>query len=216
MSGHLFPLPQDPTPRRLTLGPQACVLGGFALPHLAEVMSALQSVLAAAPLRHLVTPGGFTMSVAMSNCGALGWTSDRRGYRYTRDDPDSGLPWPAMPAAFLQLATLAAAEAGFDGFAPDACLINRYVPGARLSLHQDRDERDFDAPIVSVSLGVPAVFMFGGLTRRERPLRVALEHGDVVVWGGPARLRYHGVAPLKEAQHPFAGAARINLTLRHA
>lgn len=216
MSGDLFPLPPDPTPRRLALGPQACVLGGFALPYLAEVMPALRAVLDAAPLRHLVTPGGFTMSVAMSNCGTLGWTSDRRGYRYTRDDPDSGRPWPAMPAAFGELATAAAAEAGFDGFMPDACLVNRYVPGARLSLHQDRDERDFGAPIVSVSLGLPATFLFGGPARADKPARVPLVHGDVVVWGGVDRLRHHGVLPLKDGEHPLLGAQRINLTFRKA
>lgn len=214
MTGQLFP--QDPTPQRLALGPQACVLGGFALPYLAEVMPALRAVLDAAPLRHLVTPGGFTMSVAMSNCGTLGWTSDRRGYRYTRDDPDSGRPWPAMPAAFGELATAAAAEAGFDGFVPDACLVNRYVPGARLSLHQDRDERDFDAPIVSVSLGLPATFLFGGPARADKPARVPLVHGDVVVWGGVDRLRHHGVLPLKDGEHPLLGAQRINLTFRKA
>src|SRR3546814_354924 len=195
MSGQLFP--QDPTPRRLALGPQACVLGGFALPHLADVMPALRAVLDAAPLRHLVTPGGFTMSVAMSNCGALGWISDRRGYRYARDDPDSGLPWPAMPAAFERLAAAAAAEAGFDGFVPDACLVNRYVPGARLSLHQDRDERDFDAPIVSVSLGLPAPFLFAGTARAVKAARVPLAHGDVVGWGGVDRLRDYRVLPVK-------------------
>ncbi len=156
------------------------------------------------------------MSVAMTNCGAYGWVSDARGYRYSQTDPDSGLPWPAMPAAFTDLARAAADALGFPGFVPDACLVNRYVPGARLTLHQDKDERDFDAPIVSVSLGVPAMFLFGGLKRKDRPQRVPLEHGDVVVWGGPARLRYHGVAKLEESRHPFAGNARINLTLRRA
>src|SRR5690606_12225738 len=214
MTRPLFP--PDPTPARLALGPQACVLGGFALPHLADVMPALRAVLAAAPLRHLVTPGGFTMSVAMSNCGALGWTSDRRGYRYTRDDPDSGRPCPAMPAAVRRLATAAAAEAGFDGFAPDACLINHYVPDARLSLHQDRDERDFDAPIVSVSLGLPATVLFRGLARADKAARVPLVHGDVVVWGGGDRLRHHGVLPLRDGEHPLLGAQRINFTFRKA
>jgi len=162
------------------------------------------------------TPGGFSMSVAMTNCGAFGWVSDPTGYRYSPTDPETGAAWPAMPAALAELATRAAAAAGFAGFAPDACLVNRYEPGARLTLHQDKDERDFAAPIVSVSLGVPAVFLFGGLKRKDRPRRVPLEHGDVVVWGGPARLRYHGVAKLETAQHAFAGNARINLTLRRA
>jgi alkylated DNA repair protein (DNA oxidative demethylase) len=162
------------------------------------------------------TPGGFTMSVAMTNCGRFGWVSSERGYRYAEHDPESGARWPAMPAVILELGRDAATAGGFAEFGPDACLVNRYEPGARLTLHQDRDERDFAAPIVSVSLGVPAVFLFGGSTRKERPQRLTLTHGDVVVWGGASRLRYHGVAPLKEADHPFAGSARINLTLRRA
>jgi alkylated DNA repair protein (DNA oxidative demethylase) len=162
------------------------------------------------------TPGGFTMSVAMTNCGAFGWVSDESGYRYSPTDPESGAPWPGLPPVLADLASRAAAAAGFDGFTPDACLVNRYAPGTRLTLHQDKNERDMSQPIVSVSLGVPAVFLFGGVKRNERTLRLHLEHGDVVVWGGPARLRYHGIATLKAAQHPFAGAERINLTLRRA
>jgi len=176
----------------------------------------LAAVTAAAPFRHLVTPGGFRMSVAMTNCGSLGWVSDRSGYRYDRLDPDSGHPWPAMPAVFRQLARQAAARAGFADFAPDACLVNRYEPGTRLTLHQDRNERDDTAPIVSVSLGLPAVFLFGGLSRRERPARIPLHHGDVVVWGGPSRMRFHGVAPLPDGHHPVLGPRRINLTFRTA
>jgi alkylated DNA repair protein (DNA oxidative demethylase) len=156
------------------------------------------------------------MSVAMTNCGEFGWVSDERGYRYAALDPDSGLAWPKLPPAIAALAGEAALLAGFPAFAPDACLVHRYEPGARLTLHQDKNERDFAQPIVSESLGVPATFLFGGLTRAERPLRVELTHGDVVVWGGPSRLRYHGVAPLKLTHHPFAGEARINLTLRRA
>lgn len=177
-------------------------------------MDALTEVTTAAPFRHMLTPGGFRMSVAMTNCGRRGWVSDRSGYRYDPIDPDSGRRWPAMPAAFLSLAGEAAASAGLGPFTPDACLINRYAAGARLSLHQDRDERDFGAPIVSVSLGLPAVFLFGGLRRKDTPLRVPLAHGDVVVWGGPARLRYHGVVPLKAGSHPLTGEFRINLTFR--
>ncbi|HVJ29262.1 MAG TPA: DNA oxidative demethylase AlkB [Gammaproteobacteria bacterium] len=201
---------------RLELGPGAFVLRGFALPDDERLRSGVLAVAAAAPFRHMQTPGGFTMSVAMTNCGNRGWVSDPTGYRYSELDPNSGLHWPAMPAAFESLARRAAAAAGFQGFAPDACLVNRYEPGARLTMHQDKDERDYREPIVSVSLGVPAVFMFGGLKRKDRPLRLALTHGDVVVWGGSSRLRYHGVAALKLAQHPFAGQARINLTLRRA
>ncbi|MCD0505681.1 DNA oxidative demethylase AlkB [Bordetella petrii] len=207
----------DPeVPERITLGPGSVLLRGLALPHADALLAAVDRIWAAAPPRHLITPGGFRMSVALSNCGALGWTSDRRGYRYTRHDPLTGRPWPAMPEPFLQLAQTAASAAGFDGFRPDACLINHYLPGARLSLHQDKDEGNLDAPIVSVSLGIPAVFLFGGLQRSGPARRVPLQHGDVVVWGGPDRLRYHGVLPLQEATHPRVGQTRINLTFRHA
>ena len=198
------------------LAPGASLLRSFALAYEDAAVAALSQVLACAPLRHMVTPGGFRMSVAMTNCGTFGWVSDASGYRYDPRDPDSGRPWPAMPDAFAALATQAAARAGFDGFVPDACLVNRYEPGARLTLHQDRNERDFDAPIVSVSLGLPAVFLFGGVKRAERPLRVPLHHGDVVVWGGAARLRYHGVAAVKPGHHSRIGAYRINLTFRKA
>jgi alkylated DNA repair protein (DNA oxidative demethylase) len=201
---------------RRDLAPGAALLRGFALPFESELELAVAAVAAAAPFRNMKTPGGFTMSVAMTNCGRLGWVSSERGYRYAEHDPDTGAPWPAMPPVMLDLARSAAAAAGFERFEPDACLVNRYEPGARLTLHQDKDERDFAQPIVSVSLGVPAVFLFGGSKRKDRPLRLGLVHGDVVVFGGPSRLRYHGVAPLKPAQHPFADTARINLTLRRA
>lgn len=191
-------------------------LEGFALEWEDALLAALDRILAAAPLRHMVTPGGQPMSVAMTNCGALGWISDRRGYRYAERDPQSGEPWPALPEPIGELAAAAANTAGYGRFEPDACLINAYAPGARMSLHQDRDESDFSAPIVSVSLGLPATFLLGGPTRRERPLRMPLAHGDVVVWGGPARLAYHGVAPVAEGQHPKLGPRRINLTLRRA
>ena len=192
------------------------LLPGFALPDEVALLAALEAVAAEAPFRNMVTPGGFRMSVAMTNCGRWGWTSDRTGYRYTATDPETGREWPRMPSPFLRLATSAASAAGFDGFVPDACLVNRYLPGARLSLHQDRDEQDYDAPIVSVSLGLPAVFLFGGHKRTDRPRRLPLTHGDVVVWGGPDRLRYHGVAPLKHGAHAMLGAQRINLTFRRA
>jgi alkylated DNA repair protein (DNA oxidative demethylase) len=203
-------------PDREELAAGACVLRGLAREDEAELKAALAAVAHAAPFRHLITPGGFRMSVAMTNCGRYGWVSDELGYRYSPVDPASGRPWPALPPVLAELAERAAALAGYAAFAPDACLVNRYEPGARLTLHQDKDERDFGQPIVSVSLGVPATFLFGGLKRKERVARVALEHGDVVVFGGPSRLRYHGVAPLKPAQHAFAGQARINLTLRRA
>lgn len=198
------------------LGPGAVLLRGFARPDEAALLADLQDVIARAPLRHMVTPGGYRMSVAMTNCGALGWLTDRTGYRYDSIDPQSGKPWPSMPASFARLAAHAAAHAGFDRFVPDACLVNRYAPGARLSLHQDRNERDFRAPIVSVSLGIPAVFLFGGARRADAAARVPLEHGDVVVWGAAARLRYHGVMALKDGHHPLLGRQRVNLTLRKA
>ena len=208
----------DDTPQTgaTRLGPQAQVLRGFALPWVDVLWPALQSVVMQAPWRHMRTPGGQRMSVALTNCGALGWVSDRRGYRYSALDPDSGQPWPPLPAPFADLATQAAAAAGFDGFTPAACLINRYAPGARMGLHQDRDERDLAQPIVSVSLGLPAVFLWGGLRRADRTVRVPLLHGDVVVWGGVDRLRFHGIAPLPEGHHPLTGAQRINFTLRRA
>ncbi len=194
----------------------ATVLRGFALADESPLLQALDRIVAQAPFRHLVTPGGFRMSVGMTNAGTLGWVSDRRGYRYDRIDPDSGRPWPPMPEVFLRLADAAATQAGFGAFVPDACLINRYQHGTRLSLHQDRNEHDFAQPIVSVSLGIPAVFLFGGMQRSDRPRRVPLAHGDVVVWGGPARLRYHGVLPLKPNRHDKLDECRINLTFRRA
>ena len=196
--------------------PGAFVLRNFALPNEIDLLKAINDVSAKAPFRHMLTPGGFRMSVAMTNCGALGWVTDESGYRYTAIDPESGLPWPPMPDSFLKLARNAATEAGFPGFVPDACLVNRYEAGTKLSLHQDKDERDFGAPIVSVSLGIPAVFLFGGVKRADKAQRVPLSHGDVVVWGGPARLRYHGVLPLKEGHHSLFGAHRVNLTFRKA
>jgi alkylated DNA repair protein (DNA oxidative demethylase) len=199
-----------------TIGKHALVLRGFALPYAKDALAALKIIETAAPFRHMVTPGGFTMSVGLTNCGALGWTSDRRGYRYTSADPMTGKPWPALPSVFTDLARTAAAAAGFPGFEPDACLVNRYVPGARLTLHQDRNERDFDAPIVSVSLGMAATFLFGGLKRSERTAKIPLHHGDVAVWGGEDRLRFHGVMPLKGEAHRLLGEARINLTFRKA
>ena len=198
------------------LGAGAVVLRGFALKEESRIFMALQGIAAKAPFRHMVTPGGFQMSVAMTNCGTYGWVTDRTGYRYDKVDPESGKPWPGMPHVFLALAQNAAASAGFACFEPDACLINRYDPGARLTLHQDKNECNFVHPIVSVSLGIPAVFLFGGSRREDKPMRVQLAHGDVAVWGGPARLYYHGVMPIKEGRHPLTGRHRINLTFRKA
>lgn len=199
-----------------TVAPGAMLLRGAALPFEKDIFIALNSITERSPFRHMTTPGGFTMSVAMTNCGAAGWVTSRAGYRYDQLDPDTGRPWPSMPSCFFDLAVTAAVNAGYPEFRPDACLINRYVPGARLTLHQDKNERDFEKPIVSVSLGLPAIFQFGGLKRSDPCRRYALRHGDVAVWGGPSRLRYHGVSELKDGFHELFGPMRINLTFRAA
>lgn len=216
MSMNLFASASGDISWKEALSPGAVVLRGFASTDEAVLLAALNGVIALAPFRHMITPGGYRMSVAMTNCGSFGWVTDRTGYRYDAIDPESGHPWPQMPDSFLNLATSAAAQAGFQEFVPDACLINRYEPGARLSLHQDKNERDFGEPIVSVSLGIPAVFLFGGSKRADKPRRIPVTHGDVMVWGGLARLHYHGVMPLKEGYHPFVGLYRLNLTFRKA
>jgi DNA oxidative demethylase len=201
---------------RVAVGAQAVVLRGFARDRAPELIAAIAEIEAVSPFRHMVTPGGWEMSVALTNCGQFGWVTDRSGYRYDPIDPATGRPWPAMPAAFADLAVEAATAAGFADFRPDACLVNRYVPGARLSLHQDRNERDFDQPIVSVSLGLPAIFLWGGKKRTDKVQRVPLMHGDVVVWGGTDRLTFHGVNALAEGEHCLTGAFRFNFTFRRA
>ncbi len=216
MTADLFESVPDLRPSREAMADGAVLLRGFASPVDAELIAGVAEIVAQAPFRHMLTPGGHPMSVAMTNCGSAGWVTDRSGYRYDGVDPVSRSPWPTMPPSFRALAAQAAAEAGFDGFAPDACLINRYQPGARVSLHQDKDEDDFSAPIVSVSLGLPAIFLFGGLQRSDRPRRFRLEHGDIVVWGGTSRLFFHGIAPLADGEHALLGRQRINLTFRKA
>jgi DNA oxidative demethylase len=188
----------------------------FAAESAGSLVELVSHVAKVSPFRHMVTPGGYRMSVAMTNCGLAGWTTDRKGYRYAKIDPETGVAWPPMPSALRELAEAAAERAGFAGFRPDSCLINRYEPGAKLSLHQDRDEKSYDFPIVSVSLGLPAKFLFGGLVRTERPRRFRLENGDVVVWGGPSRLAFHGVDTLADGEHPLTGRFRLNLTFRKA
>ena len=212
----LFGDMQISAPAREEMAEGAVLLRGLALPAETRLLAALGTITAAAPFRHMVTPGGFVMSVAMTNCGAAGWVTDRTGYRYDPTDPATGKAWPGMPESFLELATEAATKAGYRDFAPDSCLINRYEPGSRLSLHQDRNERDFFKPIVSVSLGLPATFQFGGLKRTDPVTKYALRHGDVAVWGGPARLFFHGVTTLKDGKHPEIGRRRFNLTFRTA
>jgi len=210
----MTPLFEDQPPSREPLEEGAVLLRGFASAVAPRLLEQVERISQAAPFRFLTTRGGYTMSVAMTNCGRTGWVSDRTGYRYDPIDPDTGKPWPPMPEAFLSLAAGAAAEAGFESYDPDACLINRYVAGSKLGMHQDRDENDQWAPIVSVSLGLPATFLWGGKRRDDRIRRLRVEHGDVAVWGGPARFVYHGVAPLKEGIHPLTGSVRINLTFR--
>jgi len=194
----------------------AVLMRGRALSQADQLIADIHRVSSSAPFRHMVTPGGFSMSVAMTNCGAYGWVTDRRGYRYEKQDPLTGKDWSPMPESFLSLAVEAAHQAGYADFAPNACLINRYEPGAKMALHQDKDEKDFSRPIVSVSLGLPVVFQFGGLQRTDPVTKYPLQHGDVVVWGGPSRLFYHGVLTLKDGVHERVGTFRYNLTFRHA
>ncbi|UIN57594.1 DNA oxidative demethylase AlkB [Pseudomonas kribbensis] len=213
----LFADTESEQPRRTEqIGEQSWVLRGFALPQIEQLLPALESIIACAPLRHMMTPGGFSMSVATSSCGAVGWITDRSGYRYSSEDPVSHQPWPAMPEVFRELAQTAAKSAGFADFVPDSCLINRYVPGAKMSLHQDKDEKTYEAPIVSLSLGLPATFLFGGFARGDRSQKISLLHGDMVIWGGVDRLRYHGILPIKPGRHPRLGEQRFNLTFRTA
>ncbi|OSI21560.1 alpha-ketoglutarate-dependent dioxygenase AlkB [Bradyrhizobium canariense] len=212
--GDLFDNVAEAQPSREKIADGAVLLRGFVKPIESELIDAVRAIVAQSPFRRMTTPGGHLMSVAMTNCGERGWITDHTGYRYDPIDPRTGAPWPAMPPVLRDLARRAAEQGGFNGFAPDACLVNRYEPGTRLSLHQDKDELDYSAPIVSVSLGLPATFLFGGLARSDKPRRFRLVHGDVVAWGGPSRLAYHGVAPLADGEHALLGRKRVNLTFR--
>jgi alkylated DNA repair protein (DNA oxidative demethylase) len=215
-SGRLFDDLAANGPSAVILAEGATLLRQFVISQIGELLEAIDAITAKAPFRHMITPGGYRMSAAMSNCGSVGWVSDASGYRYAPADPLSGLAWPPIPPPLLKVARLAADAGGFSSFEPDSCLINRYEPGARLTLHQDRNESDFSQPIVSVSLGLPAVFLFGGSKRKDRPRRIRLESGDVVVWGGPSRLAFHGVAPLADGVDSRTANCRINLTFRKA
>lgn len=208
---HLFAPPQ-----KLEIIKDVYLLSGFVAPFEVQLVADLNAVILAAPLRQMMTPSGFSMSVTTTSCGELGWVSDKKGYRYSPVDPVSNKPWPAMPSSFKQLAQNVAATAGFANFDPDACLINCYQPATKMGLHQDKDEQDFTQPIVSVSLGVPAMFQMGGFVRADKTLKFPLYHGDVLVWGGASRLRFHGVLPIKAANHPAFGTRRVNLTFRKA
>jgi len=214
LTADLFDSVAEAQPSREEIADGAVLLRGFVKPIESELIEAVRAIVAQSPFRRMTTPGGHLMSVAMTNCGERGWITDHTGYRYDPIDPRTGAPWPAMPPVLCDLARGAAEQGGFQDFAPDACLVNRYEPGTRLSLHQDKDELDYSAPIVSVSLGLPATFLFGGLARNDKPRRFRLVHGDVVVWGGPNRLAYHGVAPLADGEHALLGRKRINLTFR--
>ncbi|MHB1657409.1 MAG: DNA oxidative demethylase AlkB [Burkholderiales bacterium] len=216
MTADLFADMPDIYPSRLELAEGAVLLRRFAKDIDGGLLHALDTIVAQAPFRHLTTPGGYRMSVAMTCCGRLGWVSDRSGYRYEIADPETGLRWPALPEIFAGVASRAATQAGYHHFMPDSCLINRYEPGAQLSLHQDKNERDSGAPVVSVSLGLAAVFLFGGAERSDRPQRYRLEHGDVAVWGGASRFNFHGIAPVADGYHPLFGRKRVNLTFRKA
>jgi len=199
-----------------SLGPGTWLFRGYALDVADELLQAIGRVAEQSPFRRMKTPGGRQMSAAMTGCGARNWVTDRQGYRYSELDPETGRPWPTMPPLLTQLAGDAAARAGYPGFEPDVCLVNCYQPGARMGLHQDRDEQDFRWPVVSVSLGLPAVFLWGELRRRGSPARLLLEHGDVLVWGGEDRLRYHGIAPVADGRCEATGHVRYNLTFRRA
>ncbi|MBR0987643.1 DNA oxidative demethylase AlkB [Bradyrhizobium liaoningense] len=214
MTADLFDGVAEAQPSREEIADGAVLLRGFVKPIESELIAAVRAIVVQSPFRRMTTPGGHLMSVAMTNCGERGWITDHTGYRYDPIDPRTGAPWPTMPPVLRDLALHAAEQGGFQAFAPDACLVNRYEPGTRLSLHQDKDELDYAAPIVSVSLGLPATFLFGGLVRSDKPRRFRLVHGDVVVWGGASRLAYHGVAPLVEGEHALLGRKRINLTFR--
>jgi alkylated DNA repair protein (DNA oxidative demethylase) len=214
LTADLFDSVAEAQPSRENIADGAVLLRGFVKPIESELIEAVRAIVAKSPFRRMTTPGGHLMSVAMTNCGERGWITDHTGYRYDPIDPRTSAPWPAMPPLLRDLARRAAEQGGFQDFTPDACLVNRYEPGTRLSLHQDKDELDYAAPIVSVSLGLPATFLFGGLARADKPRRFRLVHGDVVVWGGASRLAYHGVAPLADGEHPLLGRKRINLTFR--
>ncbi|GAC1374813.1 MAG: DNA oxidative demethylase AlkB [Aquirhabdus sp.] len=210
----LFDDDAEINPKRIVRAEDAVILRGYATDLAADLIESISAIIVQAPLRQMQTPNGYTMSVRTTSCGTFGWVSDVRGYRYERHDPYTGQSWPPMPPSFLNLANQAAKEAGFNDFIPDSCLINSYVAGAKLSLHQDKNERDFTAPIVSVSLGLPAIFLFGGNVRSERPQRHRLEHGDIAIWGGASRMAFHGIEPLIDGTHPLTGKQRINLTFR--
>lgn len=191
----------------IAIAPNVWLLRGWV--STAPLQMDIETIAAQAPFRHMQVPGGQSMSVAMTNCGNWGWITDPTGYRYIAEDPLSQKPWPAMPPTWQRLARDAAARVGWQDFVPDACLLNRYEPGARMGLHQDKNERDYSQPIVSVSIGASCSFQVGGLLRKDQVKSTALHDGDVVVWGADARLIHHGVRPVK-------AAVRYNLTFRKA
>lgn len=194
----------------------AMVLRRFATPVVVALMEGVEAVVAQSPLRRLIVPNGRPMRIEMTNCGLVGWVNIDGRYRYSRVDPLTGRSWPGMPATFRRIAGAAASAAGYPDFQPAVCIINRYAVGADLQMHQDRDDTQDRQPVVSVSLGLPAIFHFGGQGRGEKPLTIPLDDGDVVVWGGASRMHRHGVAPVAPGVHPRTGAYRYNLTFRTA
>ena len=198
----------------VTIGPGAVLYRGVVVAQADELLKSVKEVVTQSPFRRVVTPMGKPMSVEMTNCGDVGWVSDPSGYRYEQIDPVTGCAWPVMPQRFREVAHVCAFRAGYEGFHPDACLINRYSAGSKMGLHQDRDEMDFSQPIVSVSLGLPITFNFGGYSRTSPTIKIRLQHGDAVVFGGESRLAFHGVGTLRRGEHPLTGNYRFNLTFR--
>jgi len=190
--------------------PGAVLMRSLALPQDNEFFTAAEAIIAARPLHHTTTPSGLPMGVMVTDCG------DSRAFanRWDTANPERMRLWPPMPPLLRDFAIRCAVRSGFPQFRPDACHINRYQAGTKLGLHQDRHECDWTQPIVSLSFGLECIFLLGGLQRTDKPRRILLEHGDVIVWGGPSRMRFHGVQPLKPGHHPLTGPYRYNLTFR--
>ncbi len=200
----------------IQISPDAVLFKAALKPVASSLLEEIRTISGANPFRQRKTPGGQLMSAAMTNCGAWGWVTDADGYRYSDIEPETGRTWLPIPAVWIQWVNLFCQRAGLGTFNPDACLINRYAPGAGMGLHQDKDEKDLAIPIVSFSLGAPVLFRWGGLNRQEPVSEFLLEHGDVLVWGGADRMRFHGVKKLRRYQHPLTGHYRYNLTFRQS
>lgn len=206
----------DQLPKKTRIAEGAYWLRGHALPAADLLWAELRKHFATYPPQQMFTPMGYKMSVRSTSMGDAAWVGTKKGYGYASIDTAINQALPPLPSTFLSLANHAATEAGYNDFTPDSCLINCYDIGSKMGLHQDKDERDFNQPIVSVSLGIPATFLFGGAKRSDKPTQIPLTHGDVVVWGGASRLFYHGVQTIKPNKHPLLGELRCNLTFRKA